>query len=123
MLGVARKGICRNWAGGRSHAVSAFAFCLLLLGAFARDGRAASAESVDIGPRFGPFFLGHETEPSMDYGGRTIASLHTAACDLGWKLSRRMPYLAPAYEAPLAILFSRCSTKFMAMARAAENTA
>ncbi len=57
-------------------------------------------------PNYGPYFLGHETEPAMDYGGRVMLSLHTAGCDLGSRLTRRIPYVAPAYELPLAILFS-----------------
>lgn len=57
-------------------------------------------------PRFGPYFLGHETEPAMDYGGRVMISLHTAFSDLGSLLTRRFPYVAPAYELPFAVLIS-----------------
>ncbi len=56
--------------------------------------------------RFGPYFLGHETEPAMDYGGRVMTSLHRAASDLGGRFTQRFPYVAPAYEIPLAILVS-----------------
>ena len=54
----------------------------------------------------GPFFLGYETEPSMDFGGRTLASFHLAACDLGSLITRRKPVLAVIYEVPLGLMLS-----------------
>jgi hypothetical protein len=57
-------------------------------------------------PRFGPYFIGHETEPAMDYGGRVMISLHRAASDAAALPTRRLRYLTPAYELPFAILIS-----------------
>jgi hypothetical protein len=54
----------------------------------------------------GPYFLGYETEPAMDYGGRMFTSVDLALCDLGAQLVRRKPALAVLYEAPLALLLS-----------------
>jgi hypothetical protein len=56
--------------------------------------------------RAGPYFLGYETEPAMDYGGRTLSSLDLAISDLGSRLVRRKPALAAAYEWPFAYLLS-----------------
>ena len=49
---------------------------------------------------FDPYFLGYESEPAMDYGGRDVVTLHSGLCrTMGWLLStERHPYLAPAYE-------------------------
>lgn len=49
-----------------------------------------------------PFFLGYATEPSMDFGGRTVASVQSA-------VSRAIdgavdsPAIAPAWEFPIAV--------------------
>ncbi len=80
---------------------SLFACCLA-----GSAGIASGPFADSAGPEFGPYFLGHETEPAMDYGGRVMISLHTAVCDAGSLLTRRMPWLAPAYELPLAVLVS-----------------
>jgi hypothetical protein len=55
---------------------------------------------------FGPYFLGYETEPSMDYGGRTVTSVHQGVCDLGASLFRRHSWIAPAFEVPFGLLLS-----------------
>ncbi|HEX2222799.1 MAG TPA: hypothetical protein VHN15_01190 [Thermoanaerobaculia bacterium] len=54
-----------------------------------------------------PLFFGWETEPAMDYGGRTVVSLHTAASRGFGRLFRveRRPGVAPAWEFPLAAFF------------------
>jgi hypothetical protein len=51
------------------------------------------------------YFLGYETEPAMDFGGRTLASLHSGLSrafgsirDMG----ERHPGLAPSWELPVA---------------------
>ncbi len=85
---------------------SVTALAALLLWGALLTGPHALATQPDPMHRFGPYFLGHETEPAMEYGGRVMTSLHTAASDLGAALSRRFPYIAPAYEVPLALVFS-----------------
>ncbi len=70
------------------------------------DGPRTTDDGTDAARRWGPYFLGHESEPSMDYGGRVMTSLHTGVSDLGSILTRRFPYVAPAYEVPLALLVS-----------------
>jgi len=55
---------------------------------------------------FGPYFFGYETEPSMDYGGRMILSMHRAISDAGHLFTADMPALAAVYEVPLAIFIS-----------------
>ena len=52
-----------------------------------------------------PYFLGYETEPAMDFGGRTLTSLHSGLSrafgsirDIG----ERHPGLAPSWEFPVA---------------------
>ena len=49
---------------------------------------------------FDAYFLGFETEPAMDYGGRDIVTLHSAfSRGLGALVNvERRPYLAPIYE-------------------------
>src|SRR5687767_14847677 len=51
------------------------------------------------------YFLGYETEPAMDFGGRTLTSLHSGLSrafgsirDMG----ERHPGLAPSWEFPVA---------------------
>lgn len=46
------------------------------------------------------YFLGFETDPAMDYGGRDITTLHSLACrGIGWAArTERIPFVAPAYE-------------------------
>ncbi len=81
---------------------------LLITAFFVFGGVCAVAAPLEdpAAPRFGPYFLGHETEPAMDYGGRVMISLHTAVSDAGSILTRRFPYVAPAYELPFAVLIS-----------------
>ena len=67
---------------------------------------AHAADRIETVPTWGPYFLGHESEPAMDYGGRVIISLHRAICDLGHKFTGRIPPVAPAYEFPFAIAIS-----------------
>lgn len=61
-------------------------------------------------PRDGhdPLFLGFESEPAMDLGGRTIASLDAGACRLLGSLARsgRRPAIAAVWEVPLGLLLS-----------------
>jgi hypothetical protein len=51
-----------------------------------------------------PLFLGYESEPGMEFGGRTVASLHSLASRGFARLFRaeRHPAVAPAWEFPLA---------------------
>jgi hypothetical protein len=50
-----------------------------------------------------PLFLGYETEPGMDFGGRTLASLHTAVSraigEIG-DVGKKHPGVTPAWEFP-----------------------
>lgn len=66
----------------------------------------AHAQKLREPLRPGPYFLGYESEPSMDYGGRMIVSLHRGVSDLGAVFTRRFPYVAAAYEFPIALLIS-----------------
>jgi hypothetical protein len=47
------------------------------------------------------YFLGYETEPGMDYGGRTVASLQSGISRL-FSLTTDKTAVAPAWEFPLA---------------------
>jgi hypothetical protein len=69
---------------------------LLLIPAFAQAQ--TGKDEID------PWFFGYETEPAMDFGGRTLASLHSAVSrgigsikDVG----ERHPGVAPAWEFPV----------------------
>lgn len=68
---------------------------LLLLG----SGLSAFAGSV-TNQVYDPYFLGFETDPAMDYGGRDVVTLHSAINrSLGWALrTDRHPALAPIHE-------------------------
>ncbi|MES1241943.1 MAG: hypothetical protein ABUT39_10025 [Acidobacteriota bacterium] len=62
----------------------------------------AQAQAEPAGPD--PWFVGYETEPAMDFGGRTLASLQSAIGqgigsikDVG----ERHPGVAPAWEFPI----------------------
>lgn len=51
-----------------------------------------------------PYFLGYETEPAMDFGGRALSSLHSAisrAFESIGDVGERHPGVAPAWEFPL----------------------
>ena len=54
-----------------------------------------------------PLFVGYQTEPVMDFGGRTVASLQDAASrgigSIG-QLGVKHPGWAPAWEFPVAIV-------------------
>ena len=87
--------------------------CWSVIGVLVLAAAAAAAETnqpphaVRPAPRvFDPYFLGYETEPSMDCGGRSIASAYAGICRFaGWVIpTRRVPFLAPLYEWPLALL-------------------
>lgn len=71
------------------------AFVALLLPA---AGRAQPETGHDL------YFLGWETEPAMDFGGRTLASLHSGICrafgEIG-DVGERHPGVAPAWEFPV----------------------
>lgn len=49
------------------------------------------------------YFLGYETEPGMDYGGRTLASLQSGI-SRAFASPIQKPAVAPAWEFPLAAL-------------------
>ncbi len=53
---------------------------------------------------FDPIFVGYETEPGMDFGGRTVASLHSVVSRAFGSIPglKRHPGVAPAYEFPVA---------------------
>jgi hypothetical protein len=53
---------------------------------------------------WGPYVLGYETEPAMDFGGRFISSMDIAICDAGSALLSTKPALAAAYEVPVGLL-------------------
>ena len=51
-----------------------------------------------------PWFLGYETEPAMDFGGRTLASLQTGISEAIGSIKdvgERHPGVTPAWEFPL----------------------
>jgi hypothetical protein len=53
---------------------------------------------------YDPWFLGYETEPAMDFGGRTLASLHSGisrAIGSIRDVGERHPGVAPAWEFPV----------------------
>lgn len=65
----------------------------------------APAQEPSGEPLFDPLFLGYETEPGMDYGGRTLASLQSAlsrAIGSIGSVGERHPGAVPAWEFPLA---------------------
>jgi hypothetical protein len=75
-------------------------FCASLLSTVVAAER--TAEDWD----WGPYFLGYETEPAMDAGGRIITSINGAFSDVGYKfLHKRVPF-ALAYELPVSYLIS-----------------
>jgi hypothetical protein len=47
---------------------------------------------------FGPYFIGFETEPAMEAGGRLVTSVDTLIGDAGWKVTKRIHGLSAAYE-------------------------
>ena len=55
-------------------------------------------------PIFDPIFVGYETEPGMDFGGRTVASVHSVVSRAFGSIPglKRHPGVAPAYEFPVA---------------------
>lgn len=56
-----------------------------------------------------PYFVGYETEPIMDYGGRTVTSLHQASSRLVHNAASREDwrrYLSPLWEVPSGLLWS-----------------
>ncbi|MBP7798386.1 MAG: hypothetical protein KA072_07170 [Thermoanaerobaculaceae bacterium] len=55
--------------------------------------------------RWEPLFVGYESEPGMDFGGRTVASLQSGLARAIGRIGRvgeRAPALAPLWEVPLA---------------------
>ncbi len=75
--------------------VTSCVLSVLLLGA----GPSALAGSV-TNRVYDPYFLGFETDPAMDFGGRDVVTVHSAASrTLGWALrTERHSCLAPIYE-------------------------
>lgn len=55
-------------------------------------------------PRTDVYFLGYETEPGMDYGGRTLASLQSGLSRAFASPFREKTAVAPAWEFPLAAM-------------------
>lgn len=48
---------------------------------------------------FGPYFLGFETEPAMEAGGRLVTAVHGAIGDAGWRFfGKRLHGLVASYE-------------------------
>lgn len=75
---------------------SLFGPLLFLLSTAARAQEAAEWD---------PLFVGYESEPSMDFGGRTVASLQSVLSrGVGslWDVGERRPGLSPAWEFPLS---------------------
>ena len=66
-----------------------------VLPALAQEASAPPPSPADV------YFLGYETEPGMDYGGRTVASLQSAASRAFGEPFQRTT-VAPAWEFPLA---------------------
>lgn len=64
----------------------------------------STRSEAQVTNRWGPYLLGYETEPSMDFGGRFISSVDLAICDAGGALLSRKPALAAAYEVPVGLL-------------------
>lgn len=82
----------------RSPYVARILLSLLLLPLPALAQGTASLDEFD------PYFLGYETEPDMDYAGRTVMSLQSGlsrALGAAFDVEER-PGLAPAWEFPLA---------------------
>ncbi|HEY3175992.1 MAG TPA: hypothetical protein VGK94_09580 [Candidatus Polarisedimenticolia bacterium] len=59
-------------------------------------------------PPFDPYFLGWESEPTMDYGGRDVTSLHLGLCRAIGTMAHagRRPMLAAAWEVPFGLFLS-----------------
>lgn len=71
---------------------------LVVLGVLVVLSTPAQAQDHD------PYFLGYETEPGMDFGGRTLTSLHSGlsrAIGSIRDLGERHPGVAPAWEFPV----------------------
>lgn len=72
---------------------------VLLLLAVPLGAQSSSSSTWD------PLFLGFGSEPEMDYGGRTVMSLHSLISrSIGWigNVGERRPGAAPAWEFPVA---------------------
>jgi hypothetical protein len=76
------------------------ALALLLLAA--RPGLAQEEPPADpvLPSATGVYFLGYETEPGMDYGGRTVASLQSGFCR-AFGAPFQKTSVAPAWEFPI----------------------
>lgn len=74
----------------------------------------ALAGGVASNRLYDAYFLGYEAEPAMDYGGRTIVSLHGAICRTVSRVTRaeRISGLPAAYEVPLALGLSVVQHEF-----------
>ncbi len=71
--------------------------CILMFSLFLLVPDGESAEP-DRGSVWGPYFLGFETEPAMDAGGRLVASAHGLLTDAGWRVLHRMRIVPTSYE-------------------------
>ncbi|MDI6775325.1 MAG: hypothetical protein QME60_08060 [Verrucomicrobiota bacterium] len=55
---------------------------------------------------FGPYFIGYETEPAMEAGGRLITTVHGAVSDAGWRIFKRLRGLPASHETLLGLYLS-----------------
>jgi hypothetical protein len=71
----------------------------------AREEQPGGAEPRSAEPRTDTYFVGYETEPAMDAGGRTLSSVDRAGSALFDKLlhAERRSFLRPIWEVPLTI--------------------
>lgn len=82
----------------KAHLESLSFFCLLLF-------LLSTAALAQGATEWEPIFVGYESEPSMDFGGRTVASLQSVLSrGVGslWDVGERHPGLSPAWEFPLS---------------------
>jgi hypothetical protein len=79
---------------------SALPFCLAALLSLTAT---AQAQTSQTSPSWDPFFLGYETEPGMDFGGRTVASVQSLISHSLGSLPHveNHPAVAPAWEFPV----------------------
>jgi hypothetical protein len=80
----------------------ALPLCLAALITLYVSAAHAQVQEAAASPSYDPFFLGYETEPGMDFGGRTVASVQSlisrGAFSMSW--AERHPALAPVWEFP-----------------------
>lgn len=84
-------------------------FISVWVGLLCAGGALAVEEASSWTPQ--KYFLGWETEPAMEYGGRDIESLHVGSCALGNALLNE-PALDLFYEIPAAVVWSTFNHEF-----------